>query len=378
MEAEERPLRTKAWFRERFGRAQGVAVLLLLILCLQVMWLSIHTPLSAPELDYTVAGTSTGDAPVALSPVTVWAGRLAIWAPHFKQGEPHWSMRLPALIVGLLLGASLWYVARRLYGNAGGYLALFLYTFSPVTISYCARLEPEIIVAWGVFGCVFTAIAVAHTLYAPREVVLWNWKRILLLGVAIGVGAGARLSALIAVPVGLAFMLYLVPGRRRAAVAIMGAGTAVGILVFALFHGLHGRNMLADAIHTGLNHPVWNEIIHGTVWKTVGLMVLGDGPGFAFLLLLALAVLIAWRRARYFGNFAPLLAAALMIVFGIVFPNGAGPIFLVVAFPFLFLFIAGIWADLLQSSQSSLALGIVLAAGVMQAYFNVVGLLGVH
>jgi hypothetical protein len=32
----------------------------------------------------------------------------------------------PYLFFGVMLGASLWYVARRLYGNAGGYIALTL------------------------------------------------------------------------------------------------------------------------------------------------------------------------------------------------------------------------------------------------------------
>jgi len=42
-----------------------------------------------------------------------------------------WLAHAPYLIFGVLLGASLWYVARRLYGNAGGYIALMLYCFSP-------------------------------------------------------------------------------------------------------------------------------------------------------------------------------------------------------------------------------------------------------
>src|SRR6266567_4172077 len=98
-----------------------------------------------------------------------------------------WLVNTPYLIFGVLLGASLWYVARRLYGNAGGYIALMLYCFSPGIIRSSALwfAEPEIGAAWGAFGAIFTAIAVAHTLYAPREVVLWNWRRILLLGLSL-------------------------------------------------------------------------------------------------------------------------------------------------------------------------------------------------
>src|SRR5450631_4343539 len=40
----------------------------------------------------------------------------------------------PYLFFGVMLGASLWYVTRRLYGNAGGYIALSLYCFAPIMI----------------------------------------------------------------------------------------------------------------------------------------------------------------------------------------------------------------------------------------------------
>ena len=95
-----------------------------------------------------------------------------------------------------MLGASLWYVARRLYGNAGGYIALALYCFSPAMIVNAAGAQSlgEMGAVWGAFGTVFTAIAVAHTLYAPREVVLWNWRRILLLGLSLALAAGNQFS----------------------------------------------------------------------------------------------------------------------------------------------------------------------------------------
>ena len=112
-----------------------------------------------------------------------------------------------------LLGASLWYVARRLCGNIGGFLALTLYCFSPSMIQSSAvwHTEPEILAAWGAFGAIFTAIAVAHTLYAPREVILWNWRRIVLLGVSVAIAVGSQFSMIIVVPLALAFLLYLAP-----------------------------------------------------------------------------------------------------------------------------------------------------------------------
>src|SRR5581483_11560712 len=96
------------------------------------------------------------------------------------------------LLLGIFMGASVWYVARRLYGNVGGYIALVLYCFSPVMISHASGYDPqpEIAAMWGSFGVVFTAIAVSHTLYAPRRV-LWNWKRILLLALSFVLAVGS-------------------------------------------------------------------------------------------------------------------------------------------------------------------------------------------
>ena len=47
----------------------------------------------------------------------------------------------PYLFFGVMLGASLWYVARRLYGNPGGYIALALYCFSPAMIVNAAGAQ---------------------------------------------------------------------------------------------------------------------------------------------------------------------------------------------------------------------------------------------
>jgi 4-amino-4-deoxy-L-arabinose transferase-like glycosyltransferase len=120
-----------------------------------------------------------------------------------------WVARPPYLIFGLLLGASLWYVARRLYGNAGGYIALALYCVSPTILrsSTLYSAQPEMGAAWGAFGATFTAIAVAHTLYAPREVVMWNWRRILLLGLSLALAIGSQFSLVILIPIALGFML---------------------------------------------------------------------------------------------------------------------------------------------------------------------------
>src|SRR5437870_3355977 len=154
--------------RERFGRPQVLAGFLLLVFLAQCLWLvglRFHqsqwhqgeafrvyegvwqwwggpiagTPSNAPKeshmavpleiernsgydpnhsaLWYLIAG-----APFAISRDPLTNVNDVSWA---------WLARTPYLVFGMVLGASLWYVSRRLYGNAGGYLALALYCFSP-------------------------------------------------------------------------------------------------------------------------------------------------------------------------------------------------------------------------------------------------------
>src|SRR5206468_11028015 len=149
-----------------------------------------------------------------------------------------WLTRAPFIALGTLLGGSLWYVSRRLYGNAGGFIALGLYSFSPTVVrtSVLWSAEPEIGAVWGLFGAVFTAIAVSHTLYAPREVVLWNWRRIVLLAVSLALAIGSQFELAIVVPLLLAFMLYLAPERKAAAVGILAsAGSIAAALVFCIY-----------------------------------------------------------------------------------------------------------------------------------------------
>src|SRR5215475_8267797 len=187
---------------------------------------------------------------ISSAPLLVWPGKLQSSSLLFWG----WLARAPYLAFGLLLGASLWYVARRLYGNEGGFIALILYCFSPGMIRAASVwfAEPETGAAWGAFGTIFTGIAVAHTLYAPREVVLWNWRRTLLLGVSLALAVGSQFSLIVMAPTALAFMLYLAPTRRGAALTIWGTACAVGFaLLFAAYF------FRPTALIAALRHAAW-------------------------------------------------------------------------------------------------------------------------
>src|SRR5580692_1837048 len=262
--------------RERFGQPQVLAGLLLLAFLAQCGWLlfrrtqptevdssqlfrvieglqqwSGQSVAGTPSIERMEAGTPTppeighneGYDPnhsplwylLASAPLLGWTGTAEAGSFHYWG----WLARAPYLIFGVLLGASLWYVARRLYGNAGGYIALALYCFSPVILrsSTLYSAPPELGAAWGAFGAIFTAIAVAHTLYAPREVVVWNWRRILLLGLSIAICVGAQFSFWVLLLPALLFMLWVGHVRPGAVLVIFSAACLVAAVLLWAFYG---------------------------------------------------------------------------------------------------------------------------------------------
>jgi hypothetical protein len=356
--------------RWQFRVPQIAAALLLLVFAGQGLWLVTQIPVSQGEMMYARPAAMNMESSAANSPVTTLLARL--FSP--SAGSPVWPARLLFVWAGVLLGASLWYVARRLYGNTGGYIALMLYAFSPTMISYSARINPQIVAAWSFFGCIFTSIAVAHTLYAPREVFFWNRKRIALLGTAIGLGAGAQFSTVLAIVLGLAFMLFLVPERRPAALAIMAAASALGLVILWMVNRFSITLLQVEVGRSSISRPVLSMLFSAAAWRMMAILILRNGPGLMLLLLIAVGAVIVWPRTRFFGTLAPLLVALVLIASGLVFPAAGGFSFWVIALPFLFVFAAGVWTDLLQSRRAPMALGILVATLVGQAYFSLEGL----
>ncbi len=399
--------------RERFGKPQFIAGGILLLFLAQCLWLmSRGTALSevdASELfrveeglrqwhGQSIAGTPSQERLEAASPTPLQIEENDGYDPHHSplwyllasfpmmnwpgswpvNTPPLWGwlMRAPYTLFGVLLGASLWYVSRRLYGDAGGYIALTLYCFSPVIIrqSTLWRSQPEMGAAWGTFGAIFTAIAVAHTLYAPREVVFWNWRRILLLGLSLALAIGCQFSLIILMPLALALMLYVAPTRRLAAIGIWLAACIVAALLLFGAYGFH-----PGIFWQGLRHATF----FGTTWRVLAVprayygalaAIFQSGPAVPVALLGALAVYLFWRRARYFGNTAPLLIAILFVVMAVAAPHYPGMGFQLMALPFLFVFIAGIAADLLETPQGDFAVACISGLLAADALWNLLQL----
>jgi hypothetical protein len=386
--------------RNRFGRSQFLAALLLLAFLAQAAWLVHAQLLTSPGIDTEEAlrigegwkqwhGRGIAGAPVSEpsnmpiqdpflgdpsgfdtehSPLLhlVTAGPLLAW-PHDLDADSalywRWLARLPFLACGAFLGASLWYVARRLCGNVGGFIALTLYCFSPSMIQMSAtwHAEPEIVAAWGAFGMIFTAIAVAHTLYAPREVVLWNWRRIVLLGISMAIAVGAQFSMIIVVPMALAFLLYVAPVRRGAAFVIWIAACVVGfVLLFALYF-FHPHEFAQSMRHASFWGATWQGFTVWGVYKQVAVQIARACPALALVLPVCLVTYAVWPRTRYFGNTAPLLVAVIFIALGMAHPDLAAAGFLLASIPFIFIFVSGVLADLMETSYRPLILACVAA-----------------
>jgi hypothetical protein len=396
---------TRFFTRERFGRPQFLAGALLLVFLAQGLWL-VHSELrasAAPSASEQlriaagwrqlhgqgIAGAPYPDPPSTLpievsqdaanfdtqhSPLLplVTAAPLLAWPQRLldPDSSPYWRWlpRLPFLAVGLFLGASLWYVARRLCGNTGGFLALTLYCFSPTMIQASAvwHTEPEILGAWGSFGAIFTAIAVAHTLYAPREVVLWNWRRIVLLAVSLAIAVGSQFSMIVVLPLALAFPLYLAPIRRAAALAIWTASVILATALLFATYFFHPHIFAAGLHHASFWGATGRAFTVPGVYRQVAIELLRACPALAVLLPVAIATYFAWPRTRYFGNTAPGLIALLFIALGMAHPHLAGAGFLLASIPFILIFVSGILADLMETPYRQLVTATVW--GLLAAY----------
>jgi len=409
---------TPFFTRERFGRPQVLASCLLLALLAQCLWLvekgvrhrtvnpaeiyrlergtalwhSLRSGSGAsarpePDLSQEEFGNETDPAlrlafgesgyDAHHSPLWYLIAAAPLWLrPVALQPENiralHWSASVPYLAFGLLLGASLWYVARRLFGNAGGYIALALYCFSPGIVRSCALwfAEPEVGAAWGAFGAIFTAIAVAHTLYAPREVVLWNWRRIVLLGLSLALAVGSQFSLIVVVPAALAFMLYLAPTRRLAALAIWAVACVMALVLGYASYFFRAGDFWQGILHASFFGVSWKAYSVPQAYRQVLAQLGQSSPALVLALPVALITYFSWRRTRYFGNTAPLLVAALSLLLAVGTPHYPGLGFQFMVIPFLFVFVAGIAADLLETRHRQIVLASVWGLLVANAAWN--------
>jgi len=364
------------------GRPQFFALLLLLAFFAQCVWMVYQQGWEVSEFVLLEAGKAQWATPNQPPPVTItdplrlpWEGepgaykeahsplvallaarwrectkdsRISLEPEVYHSLDPLIDERLPFALAGLLLDWSLWHVARRLYGNTGGYIALALYSFSPLMIVASAEVGHDIIAAWGLFGAVFTAIALAHTLLAPPEDRI---RRTMLLGVALGMGVGADYSVAMAIPLVLALMLYLAPERRAAAAAWLAAASGVALLLLWAAFFFDGEAMIAALRQARFFALRPTEVARGIPYNALVIWLVATLPALV-LFAVALMGFARSRRSRYFGNALPLAIGGALFVMSLATPYYLSVKYLIWALPFLYLFGAGVFADLLEEAQS--------------------------
>jgi hypothetical protein len=291
-------------------------------------------------------------------------GALSTWELRHQLTHILLLERLPFLFAGAMLGAGLWWVTRRLYGNLGGYTALALYCFSPAVLKACVAPNAEILAALGVYGGVYTCIGVAHAMQGPRR----KWRpRIVLLTAAFGVAAASHIAALPVVALlGLVAMLWVAEGRRAQVLpVVLAAAAGALLLVFACY---------------GFSPDAFSYVFRsaaGLLWVSVDparrfFSTLANA-GITVAAVAAAVLYLGLRKSRYFGNTAPLFCSLVLVVLVMTGAQGSPWLW---SLPFLLTFVGGVFADAYEGPRGRLAMAAAGAILLLQAVFCVMSLPG--
>jgi hypothetical protein len=382
----------------KFGRPQQMAALLLLVFLAECLWVVSRQQLSQQDYRYaecgremwerpsplagyfTTCGNLNGDGTfayrVAGLPLTVQrlvmlgADKLrkpenrlyaqsslngSTWEARHELFSVKYLLHVPFIFFAIWLGGGLWWVCRRLFGNEGGFFALGLYCFCPAIVRSAVTPNNEVLAMWGLYGLVYTAMGVAHAMQGPRR----KWRpRIALLTLSLGLTAAAHLlAAIVGFVMAVVWMMYLAQ-RRRSYVTQILVFSAVGALAI-LFASYAFRVVPFSYVFTGGGARFWFAL---------------DGVRRFFLnttnapivvaTLVALLLYVSTRRCRYFGNTAPLVMV--LLLFPLVTTQTVSQPWLW-ALPFLFTFVGGVFADVLEMRQRKMFLALSGAILLMQA-----------
>lgn len=338
----------------KFHRPQQAAAVLLLLLLAQCLWVVENRAQTAQAaqamsgaLDVTSPAAQRTAAPTTLAyRVEILPLAAAqVFATHLLRApaevlDRHLGLRLLLsssgfIFLGLCLGAALWWVTRRLYGNFGGFIALALYCFSPSVIRASTRPNDEILIAFGLFAVVYTVMGVAHALQGPKN----KWRpRIFLFTLASGFLLASDIPAfLVSLLISVALLSYLAVGRRSAILPVLSVAVP-------------GALFLAFALCAFQPEAFIHSFASGRLWITAGgaRVWFDQWPNAAVTLAMVAALVFycASRRSRYFGNTLPLIIGLGLFFLSTPDTGGGATLW---ALPFLFAFIAGIFADVFES-----------------------------
>ena len=373
----------------RMGKPQRLAALILVLFLGECLWVIGHQRLTTADYQYAECGRQMWERPSPLAGYFTTCGNMhgdgtlayraaglpltlqrlvllgvdklrkpedrlyvggslngTTWEARHELGMVIWLLHLPFVFFAIWLGAGLWWVSRRLFGNEGAFLSLGLYSFCPEVIRYAVHPNNEVLTMWGLYGLTYTAIGVAHAMQGPRR----KWKpRIALLTLALGLTAAAHLiAAMIGFVAAVVLMLYLAERRRSYVLQIL-IFSALGalLIVFASFAFRLGA---FSYVFTGGGGRFWFS--PDGVRGFFGTMT--DAP----ITVAALVSVVLWagvKRCRYFGNTIPLVMAA--VVSTIVGSQVTTASWLW-ALPFGLTFVGGVFADAAETKYRKMFLGL--------------------
>ena len=163
--------------RIKIGRPQRLAALLLLFFLAECMWVVHRQQLSQQDYRYAECGREMWERPSPLAGYFTTCGNLngdgtfayriagfpltvqrlvmlgvdklrkpenrlyaegtlhgSTWEARHQLFSVKYLLHLPFIFFAMWLGGGLWWVARRLFGNEGGFFALGLYCFCPAIV----------------------------------------------------------------------------------------------------------------------------------------------------------------------------------------------------------------------------------------------------
>ncbi len=260
--------------RIKMGRPQRLAALLLVFFLAECLWVINRQQLSQQDYRYAECGREMWERPSPLAGYFTTCGNLngdgtfayraagfpltvqrlvmlgadklrkpenrlyaestlhgSTWEARHELFSVKYLLHLPFVFFAIWLGGGLWWVARRLFGNEGGFFALGLYCFCPAIVRSAVTPNNDVLAMWGLYGVIYTAMGVAHAMQGPRS----KWKpRIALLTVALGLTAAAHLlAAIIGFVMAMVWMMYLAERRRSYVMQIL-VFTAVGAMAHSV------------------------------------------------------------------------------------------------------------------------------------------------
>ena len=169
----------------------------------------------------------------------------------------------------------------------------------------------------------------------------------------------------------LAFMLYLAPTRRAAAITIWAVACGIALILYAAYFFRAGQ-LWNGVRHASFFELSWKAFAMPQAYRQI-LAQLGQtsrtGSGAAQMALIS--IIDVARRTRYFGNTAPFLVSALFLALASGTPHFPGLGFQLMALPFLFVFVAGVTADLLETRCRQLVQAGVAGLLLANAAWNV-------